>query len=119
MCVIDCPSCLLPMWMHVFLQVLLLFPITWQVRKRLAVGVFVLLGRFPSCIEKTDLSIYNIQISSRGKKTVFDLDLGLQFCVHRTVSLRTNILFRAVNTSQTFEGNDTCLFRCSRQGCGA
>lgn len=56
----------------VFFKVLLLFRITWLVRKCLPVCVFVFflfpVGRFPSCTEKTDLSIYNIQISSRREK---------------------------------------------------
>lgn len=68
--VIDCPS-----W-YAFLQcacecvfkILLLFWITWLVRECLPVCVFGLLGRFPSCTEKTDHNICNIQISSRKKK---------------------------------------------------
>lgn len=52
----------------VFVKVLLLFRITWLVRKCLPVCVFVLLGRFLPFAEKTDRSICNIQISSRKKK---------------------------------------------------
>ncbi len=83
----------------VFFKVLLLFWITWLVRNRLPVCVFVLLGRFPSCTEKTDRSIYCIIFKlvpekkrerereedvavGKMKKYLFDLELGLQLCVH-------------------------------------
>lgn len=114
----------------VFFKVLLLFRITWLVRKCLPVCVFVFflfpVGRFPSCTEKTDLSIYNIQISSRRekknaaaeklkKKYLFDLELGVQLCMHTA----DNIFFtdwysyRAANMSQRHLGGMIHVF-CSR-----
>lgn len=69
-CVIDCPSwyAFLHCARECVFKILLLYWITWLVRKCLPVCVFVLLGRLPSCTEKTDHCICNIQISSREEK---------------------------------------------------
>lgn len=74
----------------VFVKVLLLFRITWLVRKRFPVFLFFLADSLPSLKRQATLSIKfksvqrekNNAAVGKLKKDLCDLELGLQLCMH-------------------------------------
>lgn len=119
-------ACVCPSSAHALCKVLLLFRISWMLGKASRFMFFYPLAHsLPPLTRKTAPSIIFKWVAERKrrscwwklKKYVFDLEFGLQLCMHtvdNTFFADWYFIQRRQHVAETFGRNDTCVSHCSR-----